>query len=275
MQYSDHQMEDLLRLRRLFCLRMGQLARERRALLANLSHCKMDWPNHVSDKLTEMTKWSDLLRENAAEEYRSYMQILTASSRGVPHAHRFSGCIWRDAHMIDCIALPTDTASIGVWMLTCFCMSSTLHVFCSCRSQVRSELMASAQSSRHVWNSRWHNASFVGVALVCSCIAKRLFPELARMHLHAIKSVMLVLLLEHHAGTFFVSIVLVLPLLLVQAEILVAQLIAVLSFPSCVGLLKELAYCIHQSCFQRPQIQASICAPAVGLCHVLCQGSSP
>ena len=82
MQYSEAQIQDLLHLRQLFVHRVGQLARERKTLLENMAHCKMAF-NHVCDKVSEMTKWSELLRENGAEEHRSYMQILTASGRGV------------------------------------------------------------------------------------------------------------------------------------------------------------------------------------------------
>lgn len=83
MQYSEHQIEDLLKLRLLLCHRIGQLARERKTLLDSLACCKMDGNNDVCDRLTEMAKWADLLKENGAEEHRSYMQIITASCRGV------------------------------------------------------------------------------------------------------------------------------------------------------------------------------------------------
>ena len=82
MQYSEAQIQDLLHLRQLFVHRMGQLARERKALLENMAHCNMT-SNHICDKVSEMTKWSELLRANGAEEHSSYMQILTASGRGV------------------------------------------------------------------------------------------------------------------------------------------------------------------------------------------------
>lgn len=86
MQYTDQQVQDLLDLRRLYGFRRGQLARERKTLLNNLTSCKMDGTSHVCDKLNETAKWSDLLKENGAEEHRSYMQIHTASCRGVGHA---------------------------------------------------------------------------------------------------------------------------------------------------------------------------------------------
>ena len=86
MQYTDQQVQDLLDLRRLYGFRRGQLARERKTLLNNLTSCRMDGTSHVCDKLNETAKWSDLLKENGAEEHRSYMQIHTASCRGVGHA---------------------------------------------------------------------------------------------------------------------------------------------------------------------------------------------
>ncbi len=82
MQHTDSQLQDLLYLRQLFCHKLGQLARERNRLLSKMTGCKMDM-SHASDKLAEMTKWSDHLRENGAEEYRTYMQLSTVYYRGV------------------------------------------------------------------------------------------------------------------------------------------------------------------------------------------------
>ena len=82
MQYTESQIQDLLHLRRLFIQRIGQLARERKSLLDNMAQCKTNM-GHVCDKVCEVSKWSELLRENGDEEHRSYMQIITASCRGV------------------------------------------------------------------------------------------------------------------------------------------------------------------------------------------------
>ena len=82
MQHTDSQTQDWLHLRELFYFKIGQLARERKALLINMTQYQMDM-GHVSDKLTQMTKWSDHLRENGAEEYRSYCMFATAFLRGV------------------------------------------------------------------------------------------------------------------------------------------------------------------------------------------------
>ena len=82
MQYTESQIQDLLHLRRLFIHRIGQLARERKTLLDGMAQCKTNM-SQVCDKVCEVSKWSDLLRENGDEEHRSYMQIITASCRGV------------------------------------------------------------------------------------------------------------------------------------------------------------------------------------------------
>ena len=82
MQHTDSQTQDWLHLRELFYFKIGQLARERKALLINMTQYQMDM-GHVSDKLTRMTKWSDHLRLNGAEEYRSYCMFATAFLRGV------------------------------------------------------------------------------------------------------------------------------------------------------------------------------------------------
>ncbi len=82
MQHTDSQTQDWLHLRQLFYFKIGQLARERKALLINMTQCETDM-DHDSDKLTQMTQWSDLLRENSAEEYRSYAMFGTAFLRGV------------------------------------------------------------------------------------------------------------------------------------------------------------------------------------------------
>ena len=62
-----------MRHRKLFYHKLGQLARERKALLTFMSQCRVDM-SHVSDKFAAMTKWSDQLREKALEEYRDYLQ---------------------------------------------------------------------------------------------------------------------------------------------------------------------------------------------------------
>ena len=82
MQHTDRQMQDIMHIRKLFYHKLGQLARERKALLMFMSHSKVDM-SHVSDKFAAMTKWSDQLRENGLEEYRVYLQNGSIFYRGV------------------------------------------------------------------------------------------------------------------------------------------------------------------------------------------------
>lgn len=82
LQHTDSQTQDWLHLRQLFYHKVGQLARERKALLANMTQNKVEM-SHVSDKLARMTSWSDQLRNNGKEEHRAYLQFQTAFYRGV------------------------------------------------------------------------------------------------------------------------------------------------------------------------------------------------
>ncbi len=82
MQHSEPQIQDLLYLRQLFYGKLGQLARQRSALLSHMTCYKID-ESHVSDKVTQLTHWSEQLRENAAEEHQSYKQFSSAFYRGV------------------------------------------------------------------------------------------------------------------------------------------------------------------------------------------------
>ena len=82
MQYTEAQMQDMMYIRHLFYYKVGQLARERNALLDKMHQAKVSLC-HAADKLTHVTNWSDQLRENGAEEYRVHMQFVTAVFRGV------------------------------------------------------------------------------------------------------------------------------------------------------------------------------------------------
>ena len=82
MQYTEAQMQDMMYIRHLFYYKIGQLARERKALLENMHQAQVSLC-HASDKLSQMTRWSDQLRENGAEEYRCHMQFIIAVFRGV------------------------------------------------------------------------------------------------------------------------------------------------------------------------------------------------
>lgn len=85
-EYSEEQVQDLLHIRHLFYTRLGQLARERTQLLRKL--LKDEGQDvcacyHASDKLSQLTLGSEQLRENAALEYRVYLQFASAFYRGV------------------------------------------------------------------------------------------------------------------------------------------------------------------------------------------------
>ena len=82
LQHTDSQTQDWLHLRQLFYHKVGQLARERKALLANMTQNKVEM-SHVSDKLARMTSWAEQLRNNGKEEHRAYMQFQAAFFRGV------------------------------------------------------------------------------------------------------------------------------------------------------------------------------------------------
>ncbi len=93
MQHTDSQTQDWLHLRQLFYFKIGQLARERKALLINMTQCQMDM-GHANDKLTQMTKWSDHLRENGAEEYRSFCMFCDSfPARGMFQLHAKSNLL--------------------------------------------------------------------------------------------------------------------------------------------------------------------------------------
>ncbi len=92
MQHSDPQIQDLLYLRQLFYGKLGQLARERTALLSHMTCYKID-ESHISDKVTQLTHWSEQLRENAAEEHQSYKQFSSAFYRGVRLSFHCKPCM--------------------------------------------------------------------------------------------------------------------------------------------------------------------------------------
>lgn len=102
MQHTDCQMQDILYLRQLFYHKLGQLARQRRALLTSMSQCKIDM-SHVSEKFSAMSKWSYQLRENGFEEYRAYLQYAYIFYRGVGRA--LLQCLRR--HAVLCWLWPT------------------------------------------------------------------------------------------------------------------------------------------------------------------------
>lgn len=84
LKYTDSQQQDILHLRRLFYSKLGQLARQRAALLqkvpgagSDLVHYKPVTFNHgyqhVADKLVETTEVAEQLCANRTEESQVYM----------------------------------------------------------------------------------------------------------------------------------------------------------------------------------------------------------
>ena len=85
--YTPEQMKDLTRLRLLFYSKVGQLCRERKALLRYMADEQNIGANigldDVSVRLSEVSDLAEQLRANGADEYRTYMQFSSAFSRGV------------------------------------------------------------------------------------------------------------------------------------------------------------------------------------------------
>lgn len=82
LQYTDSQISDLMCLRRYLYGKLGQLARERRAVLTKMTWNQVD-SCHPSDKLSKLSTWAEQLQKNGAEEYRTYMQWAIAVFRGI------------------------------------------------------------------------------------------------------------------------------------------------------------------------------------------------
>lgn len=83
MDLSDSQKDDTLYLRQLFHRKQGQLARKRKALLHAMASNSVEHMNHVSEKLSELTRCSEELRKNGAEEYRTDVEFCCAYHAGV------------------------------------------------------------------------------------------------------------------------------------------------------------------------------------------------
>lgn len=101
MELSEAQIQDLLHLRRLFCGKIGQLARSRKALMSQLPSESIG-ASHASDKLDQVTTLAEQLRANGSEEYRTYMQYASTFYRGVSHQSSCSVftvvCFMKEAH---------------------------------------------------------------------------------------------------------------------------------------------------------------------------------
>ena len=87
--YTPEQVTDLMRLRQLFYSKVGQLCRERKALLRHMADEQDVGANigldDVSVRLSEVSDLAEQLRANGANEYKTYMQFSSAFSRGVCH----------------------------------------------------------------------------------------------------------------------------------------------------------------------------------------------
>jgi hypothetical protein len=85
--YTQEQIKDLMHLRLLFYSKIGQLCRERKALLRHMADEQDVGANigldDVSVRLSEVSDLAEQLRANGADEYRTYMQFSSAFSRGV------------------------------------------------------------------------------------------------------------------------------------------------------------------------------------------------
>ncbi|KAL0055380.1 hypothetical protein WJX82_011516 [Trebouxia sp. C0006] len=85
--YTSEQVKDLMHLRLLFYSRIGQLCRERKALLRHMADEQDVGANigldDVSVRLSEVSDLAEQLRANGADEYRTYMQFSSAFSRGL------------------------------------------------------------------------------------------------------------------------------------------------------------------------------------------------
>ncbi|KAL3132930.1 hypothetical protein ABBQ38_006844 [Trebouxia sp. C0009 RCD-2024] len=81
-ELSEAQIQDLLHLRRLFCGKIGQLGRARKALMSQLPSESIG-ASHASDKLDQVTSLAEQLRANGSEEYRTYMQYASTFYRGI------------------------------------------------------------------------------------------------------------------------------------------------------------------------------------------------
>lgn len=84
--HSEEQIQDLMLVRRLFCAQMGQLARDREALLNKLLGVNCVDVNvlmYANVRLAQLTHLTTQLRHQAAAEYQMYLQFAAAFYRGV------------------------------------------------------------------------------------------------------------------------------------------------------------------------------------------------
>lgn len=91
LQLTDAQQQDMLHLRRCLYRKVGQLSRERDAIMSSMpaasqpTHSQpfqLDF-KHTTDKLAETKVWADALCTNRANEARAYVYAKLCLSRGV------------------------------------------------------------------------------------------------------------------------------------------------------------------------------------------------
>lgn len=80
---TDNQRGDTLFLRQALRRKQGQLARERKALLSKMAGNSVESMDHVSDKVSELTHWSEQLRINATAELHADVEFGVALYCGV------------------------------------------------------------------------------------------------------------------------------------------------------------------------------------------------
>ncbi len=80
--FSEAQQLDLMHLRRLFYGRLGQLLRERKAMLSRVPSDTLDpyWAQEAAPGAGQVT---EQLKANGIAEYKTYMQFAATFCRGV------------------------------------------------------------------------------------------------------------------------------------------------------------------------------------------------
>lgn len=91
LQLTDAQQQDMLHLRRCLYIRVGQLSRERDAIMSTMPAAAQPTHSqpfqldlkHTADKLAETKEWADALCTNRANESRAFVYAKICLSRGV------------------------------------------------------------------------------------------------------------------------------------------------------------------------------------------------
>lgn len=107
-----------MHLRRLFYGKIGQLCRERRALLKQMGSDQelgvSIGLDDVSVRLSEVSDLAQRLQANGADEYRTYMQFTSAFLRGVSLAKlQFTSVFLRGVSLANLLLKPSWTSCEG------------------------------------------------------------------------------------------------------------------------------------------------------------------